>query len=84
VPALLRPPLPEPARGQEGSGPKESAEDTAAFGREREHARAFFPKRPKGMNLDTYMRLFWEHHEAQIEQLAGMRAWLDELEKRVG
>jgi hypothetical protein len=25
------------------------------------------------MHHDTYMRLFWEHHEAEVEQLAGMR-----------
>ncbi len=49
------------------------------------------PERPKGMHLDTYMRLFWEHHEAEMEHLAGMRErldnmWegLDKLEKRVG
>jgi hypothetical protein len=43
-----------------------------------------FPERPKGMHHDTYMRLFWEHHEAEREQLAGMREWLDKLEKKVG
>ena len=43
-----------------------------------------FPERPKGMHHDTYMRLFWEHHEAEMEQLAGMREWLDKFEKRVG
>ena len=43
-----------------------------------------FPERPKGMHLDTYMRLFWEHQEAEMEQLAGMRKWLDKLERRVG
>jgi hypothetical protein len=49
-----------------------------------------FPERPKGMHHDTYMRLFWEHHEAEMEHLAGMRErldnmWegLDKLEKRV-
>jgi hypothetical protein len=41
-----------------------------------------FPERPKGMHYDTYMRLFWEHHEAEMEQLAGMREWLDKLETR--
>ena len=35
-----------------------------------------FPERPKGMPHDTYMRLFWEHHEAEQEQLAGMKEWL--------
>jgi hypothetical protein len=43
-----------------------------------------FPERPKGMQLDTYMRLFWEHHEAEMEELAGMQERLDKLEKRVG
>ena len=43
-----------------------------------------FPERPKGMNHDTYMRFFWEHNEAEMEQLVGMREWLDKLEKRVG
>jgi hypothetical protein len=43
-----------------------------------------FPEKPKGMHHDTYMRLFWEHHEAEMEQLIGMRAWLDKLEKQVG
>jgi hypothetical protein len=42
------------------------------------------PERPKGMHLDTYMRLFWEHHEAEMEHLASMRERLDKLEKRVG
>jgi hypothetical protein len=42
-----------------------------------------FPERPKGMHLKTYMRLFWEHHEAEREQLAGMREWLDRFEKKV-
>jgi hypothetical protein len=35
------------------------------------------------MHHDTYMRLWWEHHEAKMEQLSGMREWLDKLEKRV-
>jgi hypothetical protein len=43
-----------------------------------------FPERPKGMHHDTYMRMFWEHHEAEMEQLAGMREWLDKFEKKVG
>ena len=45
----------------------------------------------KGMHLETYMRLFWEQHEAEMQHLAGMRErlhnmreGLDELEKRVG
>jgi len=43
-----------------------------------------FPEKPKEMHLQTYMRLFWEHHEAEMEQLAGMREWLDKFEKKVG
>ena len=43
-----------------------------------------FPERPKGMHYDTYRRLFWEHHEAEMEQLIGMRKWLDKLENKVG
>ena len=40
-----------------------------------------FPERPKGMHHDTYMRLFWEHYEAETEQLAGMREWLQAISK---
>jgi hypothetical protein len=40
-----------------------------------------FPEKPKGMHWETYDRLFWKHHEAEMEQLAGMREWLDRLEK---
>jgi hypothetical protein len=43
-----------------------------------------FPNRPKGMHHDTYMRLFWEHHEAEMEHLVGMREWLDKLKIQVG
>jgi hypothetical protein len=43
-----------------------------------------FPEKPKRMHYDTYMRLFWEHHEAEMEQLVGMWEWLDKLEKKVG
>jgi hypothetical protein len=39
---------------------------------------------PKGMHHDTYMRLFWDHYEAEMEQLIGMREWLDKVEKEVG
>jgi hypothetical protein len=38
-----------------------------------------FPARPKGMHHDTYMRLFWEHHEAEMQHLAGMRERLDNM-----
>jgi hypothetical protein len=31
-----------------------------------------FPQKPKGMHHDTYMRMCWEHLEAEMEQLVGM------------
>jgi hypothetical protein len=43
-----------------------------------------FPERPKGMHHETYWRLREEHDEAEMEQLAGMREWLDKMEKKVG
>ena len=43
-----------------------------------------FPKRPKGMHLDTYMRLWWEHHEAEMKHLAGAREWVDKLQQQMG
>jgi hypothetical protein len=43
-----------------------------------------FPEKPKGMHHDTYERLWWEHHAAEMEQLLGMKEWLDKLEKEVG
>ncbi len=43
-----------------------------------------FPERPKGMHHDTYMRLFWEHDEAERERLADMREWLNKLQKQLG
>ena len=42
------------------------------------------PEKPKGMHWRTYERLLWEHHEAEMEQLVGMREWLDRFEKKVG
>ena len=42
-----------------------------------------FPEKPKGMHWRTYERLWREHHEAEMEQLAGMREWLDKLESRL-
>ena len=42
-----------------------------------------FPEKPKGMHWETYERLWWEHHEAEMKQLAGMREWLDKFEKKV-
>jgi hypothetical protein len=43
-----------------------------------------FPDKPKGMHWRTYERLWWEHHEAEMEQLIGIREWIDKLEKEVG
>ena len=43
-----------------------------------------FPEKPKGMHWKTYERLWWEHHEAELEHLAGMRQWLDRRERKVG
>jgi hypothetical protein len=43
-----------------------------------------FPEKPKGMHQDTYMRLFWEYHEAELVQLVGMKEWLDKLKQRIG
>lgn len=43
-----------------------------------------FPEKPKGMHWETYWRLREEHDEAEMEQLMGMRAWLDKLERKVG
>ncbi len=43
-----------------------------------------FPEKPKGMHWNTYERLWWEHDEADMEQLAGLREWLDRLERKVG
>jgi hypothetical protein len=34
-----------------------------------------------GLNEDERRR--WDHHEAEMEQLAEMRLWLDRLEKQV-
>jgi hypothetical protein len=31
----------------------------------------------------TYERLWREHHEAEVEQLAEIKGWLDSFEKRV-
>jgi hypothetical protein len=43
-----------------------------------------FPEKPKGMHLKTYMRLFWEHHDAEVEHLVSMRECLDKLQKELG
>jgi hypothetical protein len=43
-----------------------------------------FPEKPKGMHWRTYGRLWWEHEEADMEQIAGLREWLTRLERKVG
>ena len=43
-----------------------------------------FPEKLKGMHWKTYERLWWEHHEAEMEQRMGTREWLDKLERKVG
>jgi hypothetical protein len=40
-------------------------------------------ERPKGMHHDTYMRMFREHQEAEMEQLTGMREWLETMERKL-
>ena len=42
-----------------------------------------FPEKAKGMSWSTYERLWWKHYEAEMEQLVGMREWLDKFEWRV-
>jgi len=42
-----------------------------------------FPEKPKGMRWSTYERLWFEHHEAEMEQLTGMREWLDKMERKL-
>jgi hypothetical protein len=42
-----------------------------------------FLAKPKGMHWRTYERLWWEHHEAEMAQLAGMREWLDKMERQL-
>jgi hypothetical protein len=43
-----------------------------------------FPEKPKAMHWSTYNRFWWEHHEAEMGQLAGLREWLDMFEEKVG
>jgi hypothetical protein len=38
----------------------------------------------QSLRKPLYERLWWEHREAEMEQLVGMREWLDKFEKRVG
>jgi hypothetical protein len=43
-----------------------------------------FPEKPKGMHWSTYEQLFRKHCEAEMEQLIGIREWIDKLEKEAG
>jgi hypothetical protein len=43
-----------------------------------------FPENPKGMHCRTYERLWWQHHEAEMAQLIGMKEWLSKVERGVG
>jgi hypothetical protein len=43
-----------------------------------------FPEGPNAMHLKTYMRMLREHHDAEMEQLTGMRGWLNKLERKLG
>jgi hypothetical protein len=43
-----------------------------------------FPEKPKGMHWRTYQRLWWQYNEADMEQMADLREWLDRLEKKAG
>jgi hypothetical protein len=42
-----------------------------------------FPEKPKGMHWRTYEWLWWRHYEADMEQLAGVRNWLDKVERQL-
>jgi hypothetical protein len=42
-----------------------------------------FPEKPKGMHHDTYMSLWQEHHEPEMEHLIGVKEWLDKLERKL-
>jgi hypothetical protein len=83
VPSLLRSGLREPAGEPDDPCSSPGAVHQGAPRREREHDDAV-PGEAKGDHHETYMRMFWEHHEAHMEQLAGMREWLDKIEKKVG
>jgi hypothetical protein len=82
VPPLLRLKLREPA-GELNVRALHKAQNI----RERLGGRANmmepFPEKLRGMHWSTYERRWWEHHEADMKQLLGMREWLDKLEKKV-
>jgi hypothetical protein len=48
------------------------------------HETEAIPEKPKGMHWSTYERMWWEHHEAETEQLIAMREWLDKVKAKAG
>jgi hypothetical protein len=42
-----------------------------------------FPDKSRWMHWSTYEKLFWEHYEAEMEQLVGMKKWLDKMERQL-
>ena len=60
----------------DASGPKEGTADKGAAGGSANMMEPF-PQRTKCMHYDTYAGLFWDHHEAEMAQLASMREWAE-------
>ena len=81
LPPLLRSGLREPAGERDVPGSAQGTGHKGAPRREREHDGAL-PEKPKGMHWKTYERLWWEHHEAEMEQLTDLREWLDSWRRR--
>ena len=75
VPSLLRSRL----REQEGERDVPGSPQGACYPREARGSANMmepFPEKSKSVRRKTYERLWWEHHEAEMEQLAVMREWL--------
>src|SRR5215212_1671523 len=72
VPPLLRSRLRESAGGRDEPNASPGAGDTGEARREHDHD-GVLPGEARGVHQETYMRLFWEHDEAEMEQLIGMR-----------
>jgi hypothetical protein len=84
VPPLLRPGLREPAGERDDPCPSPGTGDKGEARRERGHDEAVSRKTQGGMHRKTYERLWWEHHEAETDQLEGMKERLDKLEGKAG